>query len=597
MQCVIACRRAAVAVAIAALAAPVAMTAADSPLKSAREALAAGEPGRAVQILHPAVKARPKDAELQAELAIALLEAGAPNDALTAAFVASALAPAAPPTARALGLVRADRYEFDDALRAIDGAMAERPNEASLLAARGRVLWQLKRTRSAIDALTRAARDKSAAAEAQYWLGRIYFFKGYEAEGAFPGWHDEPEYRSQALAAFRAAAAANPVWYRPHLGLGEALLREEKPAEALAAFDTAIARGPNVTLARVARWRALKALGRQQEAEPQIAQAAGSSDPRLLDAARRGYALLGQAPNAQALEARILERFPDSAAAATILAERIDSARAAKQYAAVVEQGGAFVTRYPFSAQTLAVYDALLEAYQAAPSVPVDAVFQAVTAGIRRRPDPAPYFTGANLLLARQAMLDRAITLAEAGAPASQVFINENVGSYKMTDKANGSLARSRAASLDLVGWANFLGTKIDTAAAKLGEAERLSRGQDMANQFHLGELARAKGDLDRAREYYLSALTLAAGPPPLRQAATKSLADVYARLGHPPAEFDGYLKAELDRRRDERREQMLRSLVDRPAPELRVTEVSGRALDLAALRGKVVLLNFFASW
>jgi hypothetical protein len=41
----------------------------------------------------------------------------------------------------------------------------------------------------------------------------------------------------------------------------------------------------------------------------------------------------------------------------------------------------------------------------------------------------------------------------------------------------------------------------------------------------------------------------------------------------------------------------MLRSLVDRPAPELRVTEVSGRALDLAALRGKVVLLNFFASW
>ena len=73
-------------------------------------------------------------------------------------------------------------------------------------------LWQLRRTRSAIEALERAAKQPELAAEAQERLGRIYFFRGWESEGAFPGWHEEPEYRDKALEAFRAAARARPEW-------------------------------------------------------------------------------------------------------------------------------------------------------------------------------------------------------------------------------------------------------------------------------------------------------------------------------------------------------------------------------------------------
>jgi hypothetical protein len=41
----------------------------------------------------------------------------------------------------------------------------------------------------------------------------------------------------------------------------------------------------------------------------------------------------------------------------------------------------------------------------------------------------------------------------------------------------------------------------------------------------------------------------------------------------------------------------MLKSLVDRPLPKLALTTIDGKPFDTASLQGKVLLLNFFASW
>ena len=47
----------------------------------------------------------------------------------------------------------------------------------------------------------------------------------------------------------------------------------------------------------------------------------------------------------------------------------------------------------------------------------------------------------------------------------------------------------------------------------------------------------------------------------------------------------------------DERKSTALKSLIDRPLPKLALTTVEGRPYDSSGLRGKVLLLNFFASW
>src|SRR3954471_16042512 len=239
--------------------------------------------------------------------------------------------------------------------------------------------------------------------------------------------------------------------------------------------------------------------------------------------------------------------------------------------------------------------DAKIEAFRTTPQAAVDAIVAAVEERARAQADPAPYFTGAQILI-EQGAYDRAVALAERGGVVSDRFIDENLSAYQLAGKSEGSYARGRATAADLVGWALFQKKDYAGAAARLAEAERLSQGQDFGNLLHLAALAQAQGAQPRARDYYLSALSLAGGPPPLRQRATASLRALQAaEPGAPP--FEAWLDTELARRREERKAAMLKSLVDRPLPKLALTTVDGKPFDTASLQGKVLLLNFFASW
>ena len=66
--------------------------------------------------------------------------------------------------------------------------------------------------KSAEQALIAATKTPSTAAEAHYWLYRIYDFKGNKAEGAFPGFHEEVSYRPRAEAELKAAGTPKPEW-------------------------------------------------------------------------------------------------------------------------------------------------------------------------------------------------------------------------------------------------------------------------------------------------------------------------------------------------------------------------------------------------
>ena len=360
----------------------------------------------------------------------------------------------------------------------VAAALAQNSGRDQIL--RGHAFWEQRLSRSAIAAFEAAKRDPATAAEAHEALGRIYMFKGWQQEGAFPGWHDEPSHRERALEELKASLASDP---------GRASAREAlRIAESFAAAEKV--------------------------------------DP------------------------------PPPRAEIKVLDAKIDSLRSAE--------------------------------------TPVGDLIAAIEARAKVQADPAPYFTGAQILIDR-GDYDQAIALAERGAKASDRFIDENRSAYRMSGKSQGSYARGQAAALELAGWAMFLKKDYAAAAARLREAEQLVQGQDFTNQFHLGELARVTNAPERAREHYLNALSLTGGPAALRQRATQALAGLAAapRTGG----FDEWLVAELAKRREQRRAAALRSLVDRRLPRLPLTTIDGRPYDTSSLQGKVLLLNFFASW
>jgi tetratricopeptide (TPR) repeat protein len=418
---------------------------------------------------------------------------------LVTALAASVAFAQTPTSFRDKALAADARNDTAAALAALNQGLKASPTDAGLLAARGQIYWRLLRTKSAEQALIAAAKTPAFAAEAQYWLGRIYFFKGYQAEGAFPGWHEEVSYRPRALRAFTAARQSKPTWYLPHVGLGDIA----------------------------------KAEGRDSDAQAEYARAAELGRP-----------------------------------------------------ATTAETDAAVKTA-----------DAVIAKLQAVENAPIADVRAAIEARLAVRPDPMSYAAGANMLLARRAELPYVAKLAVDGRAAGELFIKENESSYKLDGKVTGSLDRNQATFADIAGWAAFIQGDMKTAETRLAEAARLSRNLDPINQMHLGQLSRTNDDLENAREHYLTVMALAASTPPQREAAKTALRDVQAKSGENPMEFDKWLTATLDRKREERRKALVSTMAGKKLPALVLTDLQGNKIDLLAERGNVVLLNFFSAW
>ena len=102
------------------------------------------------------------------------------------------------------------------------GQQASRETRSRSLLNTAKADWFALRTKSAEQGLIAATKFPDTAAEAHYWLGRIYEFKG-NAEGMFPGFHEEVSYRARAEAEFKAAGTPKPEWALEAQGFANAL--------------------------------------------------------------------------------------------------------------------------------------------------------------------------------------------------------------------------------------------------------------------------------------------------------------------------------------------------------------------------------------
>ena len=119
---------------------------------------------------------------------------------------------------------------------------------------------------------------------------------------------------------------------------------------------------------------------------------------------------------------------------------------------------------------------------------------------------------------------------------------------------------------------------------------------------FWLAEVFEAQKDYERASKFLLAGWYQ--GDEAARRYIRERLPAVYREMGYEPAEADRALAEADDRFRsteailkEEEKEKLLADRVGEPAPEFEFVTLDKKQIRVSELKGKVVVLNFWATW
>ena len=164
-------------------------------------------------------------------------------------------------------------------------------------------------------------------------------------------------------------------------------------------------------------------------------------------------------------------------------------------------------------------------------------------------------------------------------------------------EKGIGSPARQRwsynhtfAALADARGWMLAEQGKLDEAEQELRTAMGLNSSQQA--RYRLGVVLDRRGKSEEALDLFVTA---AAQDGSLVKAAREAAVGILEK--QPAAGADALIGRARGVRVEEKRQELAKEFTQEPAPDFELVALDGQSYRLSDMRGKVVLINFWATW
>lgn len=498
-------------------------------------------------------------------------------------------------------------------------------NRARQLLDQGKSLIDQHQYDKAIAAFDEAIKLEPQWAAPYLELGRVYSYKFYERREGAAGAEEK------ARAALIKALALEPSLVQAHYVFGQVAFMSQNYDEAITHFEAAIKADPMLVGAYGEKWRAML---KRPDFESMIPKIRAEIDDLLnhlpnreaaFDAALTGYEIIADESALKQIQERLITDFPKSKAVENILQQRLFDEKDAAKRAGLIDR---FIARYPQN-RNLAFLNELRFAIRAGQAdFSAAELLRIGEAWVQSASTDADEMSKARarviiVMAERRLALDRAQTLADETVklldemPPTSPYLTNLPQHDKATvmelykeraHEARGLLLLRRGKTEEAAKELNLALKRVITIVEKndviLWKDTDLRELSVRPRVFWLAELFEAQGDFKRAAKYLLAGYS---EDEPGNQFIRARLPIIYKSLGRKGADAEADLAAAQSRFRtltaasatstEETKQKYLANRIGQPAPEFKALGLDKKAMQLSDFKGKVVVLNFWATW
>jgi peroxiredoxin len=514
-------------------------------------------------------------------------------------------------------------------LAATSYAAPAQGGRAQELYGRGKELSDQRRYDEAIAALDEAIALEPNRADLHFQLGRAYAGKLFTT--------GDDGLEAKADASLRRATELNSSLPDPHLLLARIARRKNRIEAAISSLERAIAiyerqgeRDGEVVNAYAEKWQAMLKRSDFEKEVPRIRSEVEGLLARTtnreinLRAAAAGYGLLADDDALEKCEQAYLSEFADTRFAGQILSRRIQGEKDPARRVGLIED---YFKRFP-DRQVPHYFLTAFRHYAGRADYPAERLVKLGELCIKTHTQTAYErvevpITVATVLAERrveldkaQAIIDEAVRFAEGlsvGAEALSDVKPAEQGRLIALLKDRASTARgfvllrrgdAGRAAIDLTRGLRRVIEEVERRGILPWRDADLREIGVRPRVLWLAELYEAQKDYKRAARYFLAGYT---DDERINGYIRERLTEVYRELNvDRQAALDNIKMAEkayleavtpTDKSRGDDRARLLASRINSPAPDLKAVRLDKSTVGLQELRGKVVVLNFWATW